>query len=31
MLRPQSERWRPFQERGWTAKVQLEAMDRKAL
>ena len=21
------ERWRPFQERGWTSKVQVEAMD----
>lgn len=25
------ERWRPFQERGWTAKVQLEAMDTEGI
>jgi hypothetical protein len=25
------ERWRPFEERGWTAKVQLEAMDREGI
>jgi uncharacterized protein len=25
------ERWRPFQERGWTAKVQLEAMDMEGI
>src|SRR2546428_9450189 len=25
------ERWRPFQERGWTSKVQLEAMDTEGI
>src|SRR2546429_821681 len=25
------ERWQPFQERGWTAKVQLEAMDMEGI
>src|SRR5262249_1397267 len=25
------ERWRPFQERGWTSKVQLEAMDMEGI
>ena len=25
------ERWRPFQERGWTAKVQLEAMEAEGI
>ena len=25
------ERWRPFQERGWTSKIQLEAMDAEGI
>src|SRR2546425_6032649 len=25
------ERWRPFQERGWTSKIQLEAMDTEGI
>ena len=25
------ERWRPFEERGWTSKVQLEAMDLEGI
>jgi len=25
------ERWRPFEERGWTSKMQLEAMDMEGI